>query len=125
MTVWVWVCSQRPKQRWLFFSRLCFLNRSKKNTSLDEFTCCEISNRKEPFPFLVLARILFLCLIRTRIIWLLLRAAVEHGTLIFDLNLLPFTGRIKTKSRSPFHLLAQNKGSPTVPRRINTGKDLA
>lgn len=38
-----------------------------------------------------------------------------------DLNPFPFTGE---RRKLPFHLIAQNKGLPAVPRRAGTGKDL-
>lgn len=62
------------------FSIPYFLNRSRKVFSLGEFPFCEIHSGKQSLPLLALAGVLLLCVIRTRIAWLLLKSAVMWGT---------------------------------------------
>lgn len=117
-----WVLCQWPRQRgpslWLL-SLPYFLNRSRK-IPLVEFPSCEIHSVKQSLPLLALAGVLLLCLIRTRIAWLLLKAAIIWGTGL-DLNPLPFIGQ---KKELPFHLLAQDKGLSPFPEAWVPGRTL-
>lgn len=71
-----WVLCQSPSVLPGFFLCTLFSEQEQKNTSLGEFSSCEIHSGKQSFPLLALAGVLLLCLIRTRINWLLLKAAV-------------------------------------------------
>lgn len=96
-----------------------FLNRSRKIPS-GEFLSCEIHSAKQSLPLLALVGVLLLYLIRTRIAWLLLKAAIMWGT-VLDLNPLPFSGE---KKKLPFHLLAQDEGLSLFPEARVPGRTL-
>lgn len=117
-----WVLCQWPRQRvpflWLL-SLPYFLNRSRKIPS-GEFLPCEIRSAKQSLPLLALVGVLLLYLIRTRIAWLLLKAAIMWGT-VLDLNPLPFSGE---KKKLPFHLLAQDEGLSLFPEAWVPGRTL-
>lgn len=109
---------QLSRQKSSFSVSLSFPSRIGAEKHL--FACAslsEIHNGKQFLPLLPLLGVLLLCLIQDKNCLAASKSSCNGRNT--DLN--PFAAE---RRKSPFHLIAQNKGLSPVLRRAGTGKDL-